>query len=371
MSSFLPSSADPLGSLGSAGLGKLEALCDALAVSAGERRGATALFEEISSSWGDWEVGDAPSWPSDITDDGTPFEFSVAFENQRRELRMLFESQTYPPSNRSTWDAGIAFGERLRKSGRADLTLFEQISGLFAPKAEKAARFSLWHAAVVRERSCLYKAYFNPELDDPTQAPVRVDLALGRLGLERARKFVSACLGLVPFSTRLPYFSVDLERPELARAKIYLAADSAEHAAAIVAESGGLDPAVCTDWLRALVGTEAPHRRRPFLICAGFKAGSSDPDVTLHVPIRSFTENDAESVARAAQLLGASDAACLRSVVEAVSGHSATATSGVLTYASLRRSAGTVRMTGYFAPQLYTAPWHASSGTHTVGRQAK
>jgi tryptophan dimethylallyltransferase len=366
MNLSLPLVAHERGLLGEAGLAKLESLCDVLQVSSLKRRDAIRLFEEISASWADWAVGDAPSWSSDVTDDGTPFEFSVAFENQRCELRMLFESQLRPLTNRSSWDAGIAFGERLRAAGRADLTFFDEVSKLFAPKTLKNARFSLWHAVVLREERCLYKAYFNPELEDPAQGPARVDTALKRLGLEKARKFVKACTALATTTARLPYFSVDLERPECARAKIYLAASSAAHATAIAAETGGLDPAVCADWLKALVGSEAPQQGRPFLICAGFRRGTSDPDVTVHVPIRCFTENDNEAVERAARLLSPSEAVALRSVTKAVSGHSPSSTSGVLTYASLRQTKEGVRLTGYFAPQLYTPLAQASSGTHTV-----
>jgi DMATS type aromatic prenyltransferase len=371
MSSLHTSVAGQAGSLRQAGLTKLESLCDALTVTASQRRAAVQLFEEISFSWGDWAVGTTPLWSSDITDDGTPFEFSVAFESDRHELRMLFESQERPLTNRSSWDAGVAFGERLRTTNRADLTLFDRVSDLFAPATREAARFSLWHAAVLRDEACLYKVYFNPELEGPARAAGRVDTALERLGLNGARKFVSACMAKAPYKTRLPYFSLDLEHPDAARAKVYLATESAAHAAAIVAETGSLDPSACSDWLSSLVGQDDPKQRRPVLVCAVFRQGSAPPDVTVHIPIRCFTDNDAEAAERLTSVLSELDVARLRRAMEAVSGRAAETTQGVLTYASLRQTAAALRVTGYLAPQLYTAPVAASSGTHTVTSRSK
>jgi DMATS type aromatic prenyltransferase len=366
MSSLVLSVAPKSGSLRTAGLAKLERLCNVLAVPQAQRREATALFEEISHSWGDWAVGDAPHWPSDITDDGTPFEFSVAFERNRFELRMLFESQSLPFTSRSSWDAGVSFCERLRKSGAADLSLFDRVSDLFAPTTQTVDRFSLWHAAVLRDQARLYKVYFNPEIEDPTKAPQRVDVALDRIGLPAARRFIKTCVTGLPFVTRLPYFSIDLERPESARAKIYLSADSAAHAAAIVAETGGLDPATCASWLESLVGDEQPQRKRPILVCVAYRHGLATPDVTVHVPIRCFADNDSDAAERLVGVLSATEIPRLRRVLEAVSGHAPASTCGVLTYASMRLSAGALRVTGYLAPQLYASPIAGISGTHSV-----
>jgi len=366
MSSFLASSVSEFSLLREVGLTRLDALCTVLGATPALRSEAHALFEDISESWGKLTVGDAPLWPSDITDDGTPFEFSVAFERNRFELRMLFESQQRPITNRSSWDAAIGFNERLRRTGKADLALFDRVSDLFAPTTQKAERFLLWHAAVLRDGACLYKAYFNPELEDAAKAAPRVDMALQRLNLPAARRFVKTCTTQLPFKTRIPYFSVDLEDAASARTKLYLSADSAEHAMALVAETGGLDPAVCSDWLSTLLGTDRPQRRRPILVCTAFRPDGAPPDVTVHVPIRCFVANDSEAAERLEGLLSAEQVARLRRALEAVSGNDPRSTRGVLTYASLRQSAGALRLTGYLAPQLYAAPLDGISGTHTV-----
>src|ERR1043165_8272577 len=61
--------------LGALALGKLRALCRGL--SAPELiEPATRVFHSIAAPWAEWALGSTPAWPNDLTDDGTPFEFS-------------------------------------------------------------------------------------------------------------------------------------------------------------------------------------------------------------------------------------------------------------------------------------------------------
>jgi DMATS type aromatic prenyltransferase len=371
MSSYRPLVAQEFGTLRQAGRTRLSALCDALQVPDLQRHRALNLFETVSASWGDWTLLDAPSWPSDITDDGSPFEFSAAFEQGKFELRMLFESQGAIPTHRSTWDAGIAFTERLAALGQADLKGFNQVRELFTPSAFRSERFLLWHATVLRDLATLHKVYFNPELADPGNAAARVDEALERLQMPAARRFLDGCTKHLSFKPRVPYFSIDLEAPESARSKIYVSAETSAQAIAIVREAGGLDPSTCAEWLEKLIGKVEPRAPRPLLICTSFRRASRVPDVTLHVPIRCYADNDADATNRLLPLVGSSEVMSLRKAVEAVSGITAENTRGVLTYASLRQGRDGLRVTGYLAPQLYTRPQYANSGTHMLNEQAR
>jgi len=371
MSSYRPSVARELGTLRQAGLTKMRLLCEALNVPSLHRHRALQLFETISASWGDWEILDTPSWPSDITDDGSPFEFSVALERDRFELRMLFESQSAVPTPRSTWDAAVGFTERLGELGHADLALFNRVKDLFTPSQFRSERFLLWHAAVLRDRTSMHKVYFNPELEDPLNAAARIDEALQRIQLPAARQFIQACSQRLSPSTRIPYFSIDLAAPEVARTKIYVSAESSEHAIAIARESGGIDPVAVAGWLELLIGDAERPGLRPLLVCTAFRRESPVPDVTLHVPIRCYADTDAEAVNRLLPLVGPSEVALLRKAVEAVSGHAAECTRGVLTYASMRQGHGGLRLTSYLAPQLYTRPSDVTSGTHIVKEQSR
>src|SRR5215217_5447074 len=76
-------------SLADYGSQRLQRLCEALALPASERSAANALFQLVSSSWPAPLLAATPPWENDLTDDGTPFEFSVGFEREKPELRLL------------------------------------------------------------------------------------------------------------------------------------------------------------------------------------------------------------------------------------------------------------------------------------------
>ena len=106
-------------SLGELGAARLSLLSDALGLDGLQAEGALAMFRLVSEPWGNIPVGEAAAWQNDLTDDGTPFEFSIGFERGRPELRMLFESQLEetPRTQHSSWRAGLALQARLRGRG--------------------------------------------------------------------------------------------------------------------------------------------------------------------------------------------------------------------------------------------------------------
>jgi len=300
-------------------------------------------------------MGDSPPWPNDISDDGTPFEFSVSFDGHAPRLRMLVESQSERLSRIATWDAGIALGERLKREGRADLSLFERVQDLFAPHTGAQGRFCLWHAAVIEEgQPALFKAYVNPCLLGVGSAPRVVEQALKRLGFDDAWAFLEERLA----SNRQPeirYFSVDLEAPEEARIKVYLAcSQSAEAVARLIEPASNIDPDDAQRWLDTLTASQGPFEARPILNCFSFRRDAAAPAVTVHVPIRCYVKHDAEALARVSSLLTASDADRLSRALNGVSGRPLNVGRGLLTYASLRREASSVRVTVYLAPEAYS-----------------
>src|SRR5687767_4011385 len=74
------------------GVGKLEALCHAAGMTAKTPQ-ILEMFQSLTSHWSNKIIENYPLWLSDIADDYTPFEFSVAFEGNQPELRILFEAQ--------------------------------------------------------------------------------------------------------------------------------------------------------------------------------------------------------------------------------------------------------------------------------------
>src|SRR6185295_4736797 len=74
-----------------------------------------------------------PRW-SGVTDDSTPFEYSVAFRRDEARLRMLFEPQADPASATTYWQAGKRCTRRLQKAWAANIGSGLEIEELFKPK---------------------------------------------------------------------------------------------------------------------------------------------------------------------------------------------------------------------------------------------
>jgi DMATS type aromatic prenyltransferase len=341
--------------LGALGARKLHALSAALELSDPLTVQALDVFALMSASWADWAVGDVPAWPNDISDDGTPFEFSASFAGAAPRVRMLVESQAESISRTSSWGAGLALGERLRGAGLADLSLFDQIQDLFVPHSGAQGRFSLWHAAVVEQgHPALFKAYVNPCLFGMGSAPYVVEQALRRLGFEEAWRFLKDRLASNS-NAEIRYFSVDLDAPESARVKVYLGcSQSAAAVDRLIEGAYNREPSDAQHWLATLTASQGPFDARPILNCFSFRREHATPDVTVHVPIRCYVKHDAEALARVSELLTATDADRLSRALSAVSERPLNVGRGLLTYASLRREAEATRVTVYLAPEAYS-----------------
>ena len=160
------------------GLNKLHSLLEGLGLG-GQSEKATQLFDLLTESFSFFPLGAAPLWPSDITDDGTPFEFSVAFSGGEPSVRILAEAQRPPFNHESAWQAALAVNERLSTLPGVDLERFAKIAALFEPQVGTPARFGLWHAGELRrDGSLAFKAYLNPRVAGADHAPALVREAL-------------------------------------------------------------------------------------------------------------------------------------------------------------------------------------------------
>ena len=358
-------------SLAEYGHERLEALCAAVGVSADEQRGARAVFQIASESWGQMPLGEAPAWENDLTDDGTPFEFSLGFETDKPELRLLFESQSDagPRSQHTSWHAGRALLAGLQARNLCDCTQLDQILPLFEPSPDYLPRFSLWHAVVLGERGAsLYKAYVNPEIVGVGHSRGLVERALERMDMTEAWSFVEQRLA---DDTRLPYLSLDLKSQQTGRVKLYATAADADAVERLVAGTAGMQAGDARNWLRLLTQSEDPYTGRPILTCFGFRRGASSPEATVHVPIRNYAPNDQEALERALGLLTPTQGKQLESALKALAKAPLRRSRGVLSYVSLRQGQKRVRVTTYLAPGAYTAGEGSnrrSSGTIPTGR---
>jgi len=333
---------------------KLRALGRALELPEEMVRAAVDVFDLMSTPWSAVSAGDRPPWPSDITDDGSPFEFSVALDGRGCEIRMLLESQSLPITAPSSWDAGLSLQGRLRDAGLASLERFQRVQDLFSPPPRSETRFSLWHAAVLTEAGRpLFKCYLNPASQGKANAPHLVHEALRRLGLDRASDVLAERLSRVA-TPDVRYFALDLDDAESARVKVYVgSSESADEVEALLRTSANFAPGQATQWLSALAGRSGPFPERPILCCFAFTAAPAQPTATLHVPIRCYVDDDEQAARRVTSLLPPDAAIRLRRTLAAASDRPLGVGRGLLTYASLRPAAGRLRVTVYLAPEVY------------------
>src|SRR6266852_2402013 len=75
--------------------------------------GVIQTFRSLVSPWGNISIDQSSTWTSEVSDDNTPIEFSVAVADGRAEVRVLFEPQGAEPTLNAYRRAGLELNERL------------------------------------------------------------------------------------------------------------------------------------------------------------------------------------------------------------------------------------------------------------------
>ncbi len=338
---------------------QLREVCRALELDA--HAGAVqALFTQLAGGWSDHRVASGPLWRSDLTDDHTPYELSIAYREDRPELRLLVEAQIAAGSVHDQWRAGLALQAALASSPAARAR-FDAVCEAFAPEASCGAAFALWHAAVFDPAGRhLIKAYLNPRIAGQASAPGRVRAALAAVGLEEAWAAVAR---LSDAHGELWYLSLDLVDAG-ARIKVYVAHPGRtldEYADQL----GAVSPIAADDAV-TLIGAFAcgtqRFTRRPLLTCLAFRPGATEPEATIHFPVRSYVRSDQDSLDGIRRCLHPRAAAQLTEAVQRLAGAPLAASRGRVSYVSRTRTAAGLRHTVYVAPLCHAAqPGHVAA----------
>ena len=179
-----------------AGIEKLTALCHAVGLK-DKTAQAIEIFRAMTVSWGDRSIRHESAWKSDVSDDFSPFEFSIAFKENRAELRVLLEAQGAEPNLQSNWEAGLKLNQYLAERYNVSLDRFRQIEDLFLP-TNPDAKFTIWHAVCFYpDKEPEFKLYLNPQSQHNHRAAAVVEESFVRLG------FPHAWIGLAEIALRL------------------------------------------------------------------------------------------------------------------------------------------------------------------------
>lgn len=331
---------------------RLSRMCEQLGFDDTDERLILGIFSRMASGWGQLRYGGRPRWPSDITDDHTPFELSVAIDGGSPELRLLAEIQAELPTAFSNWTAALAFNEELASRFDVSLTRFREIQDLFVPRSS-SLRFGAWHAVCFRPGAPPdFKLYLNPTVGGRARARILVEEAMRRLG------FGDAGLYLPSSSTddALLYFSLDLAESEHARVKAYTGHynSTPSHVEEALQSARGYVPGQVAGFCRAMAGGVERYDARPVQTCLAFTAGASEPTSgTVYFPVRSYADSDLEVRERVRAYIHQEGAPVYEAALRAFSNRALEEGVGMQSYVSLRQASGRRRMTVYLSPEAF------------------
>lgn len=320
------------------------------------------LLGDLLGSIASRPLSEPPAWPSNVADDHTPVEFSVAYsDGEPPVLRILAEALGSPPGALTNLSAAYRFlGIQARRFGLST-SRFDAVRDLFATE-DPQGEFALWYSLVFRSgRRPEFKVYFNPELKGMERAPDLVAEALHRLGLGASYQTMldrGVRPGELGRGDRLAFFALDLHDGPQARVKLYLTHRSAEvrdvvRAAGLV---DGVDLTELAEFCVAAGGGTGPFDGRPLVGSYTFTEGAAKPvGYSIYLPIRSYVSDDEEARDRVVALLAryGFDSAAFDRAVTAVTQRSLRAGVGLIAHVSLRLGPPRPGVTVYLSAEAY------------------
>lgn len=337
----------------SGGHQQLDALSEAIY---GDRASADMhrVFDEL--------VGEArlpDGFPSHITDDHTPFEFSMVLSpNRKPELRLLAE----PWSDDATLIGTASAGERVKEllAGRpgVDLSRLALIQDLFMSEAPEGP-FVIWFAASLSHGAPpRFKVYLNPQVRGPSEAPGLVQTMFERLGLSSCQEHIAAAGRRGPQRDVLRFVSLDLEASASARVKAYLfhVEPHEDDIAHVVGMAKHGDVAMARRFLRTVSGGQGVYASTKDVgTCLAFTGPGAPESCTIHFPIRAFAGNDETAGARIVSAITELGAAPepYRRAIAAFARRPLDRGVGIHTYAALGMEAIGPKVNLYLAPEQF------------------
>ncbi|WP_231950863.1 tryptophan dimethylallyltransferase family protein [Allokutzneria albata] len=254
-------------------------------------------------------LSEPPLWSSELSDDKTPIEFSIAFEGEQTPtVRLCVEPMAESPSHAANVQISKEILQLYSERFSFSLDQFDQVSELFLDPG-LAGRFAIWVSVVLKRNDTpTFKVYFTPDQQALAVAPALIEQALARLGFPEAfAPLRRHALRPEPGLDQFTFFSLDLGERLRSRVKVY-----ASHFAADVTDieragrvARGVEPGRLRDFCYLVGGGPGPFAARPLISSYAFVEGDTDrpSGYTLHLPIRDYVTDDQQSRARVNALL--------------------------------------------------------------------
>ncbi|GGS55770.1 MULTISPECIES: tryptophan dimethylallyltransferase family protein [Actinokineospora] len=337
---------------------QLRALGSAIGLGATTHR-VRGLLDDLLGAAARWPLT-APRWSSDVADDHSPIEYSVAFApDGSPTLRLLVECVADDPSPAANQRAALAALDRLASRLPLCLDRFSRVAEPFLADTP-AEPFSLWFSLVARPGvRPMLKVYLNPLAHGRQRAPELVGEALDRLGFTGAERVLRGGLRDLSSVDHYSFFALDLDDRPDARAKVYVSQAGATRADAqrAAAVSRGGDPAEVARFCLAAAGSDGPYTGRPLVSSYTFLSGDgAEPSgYSLYVPVRDYVTDDLEALNRTRDLSTryGVPARAVDAAVSAVLGRDLRDGPGLIAHLSLRTGPPRPGMTVYLSAESY------------------
>lgn len=336
---------------------RFRALCNASGFGA-KTESAVSTFRGIISACGDVPAGVARSaWVSEISDDNTPVEFSVAIADGKAEVRVLFEPAGEAPTVAAHRAAGLEFNRRLEREFGADVRRFRDVQDLFLPENMQGP-FAVWSSAVFRPGAPpSFKAYFNPNAQGAERAHELVEEALHRLGLGKAWQNLRAhVLQRGSKLDELKYFALDLTGDASARVKVYVRHHAATPEDLEFASTPARShiPGEAREFVSAMRGGHERLDARAAFTCSSFvDSGDRPAATTVYVPVCAYARDDERVRERVRTYLvnQGGDPTLYDAILQGYANRPLADGVGMQSWVALRRDKGSVRLTVYLATE--------------------
>ncbi|KAJ5177849.1 Aromatic prenyltransferase DMATS type [Penicillium coprophilum] len=331
------------------------------------------LLYALEFSGGEWfqnavpQKLDTSAWVSDVSNDHSPFEYSLALSQHTgaSELRFLIEAQPEENSlaalqertSRLTEDIATEYGPTKVSLDRLNL-----VQDLFLPSRPEG-KLASWHSFVTSSTLEKWKIYLSPLASGRQNAFNVTREALERLGLATSWKLLENMMTGDDYPI---YFSLGLSpNPEEAEAKVYVAHPGAS-ATQIAEKHVKMDPNSSVQDIEQFYsimagGSLGPYRGEPGVSCFHFK--NKDPSRpsarTILYPMCCHAKNDAQAQERIETYMDAISAPLLyreryRNAVSAVQRRPLEAGRGIHSWVGMKEKVDGKRSnTFYLSAELY------------------
>lgn len=246
---------------------------------------------------------DTSKWMSDVSNDNSFFEYSVAIDHSTgdAELRFLIEAQPEGMVSKDNvlaelQESALQLNERIAKTYGPTVSLerMNALRDIFMPLGAEG-KFGAWHSCAMSETGPEWKIYLNPNASGCNTARSATQSAFSRLSLSGAWDLLARTLSA---GDTIQYFSLDLSpNPEDSRIKVYVAHPNAT-ASAIAESHVKICPNACAYSIQQFCasmagGSLGPYDAKPVLSCFAFTTKAPDKPVgTVHFPVVGYAEND-------------------------------------------------------------------------------